>query len=176
MRRLLPMTRTGRLAAVFVLAAGAAAGCSSSRSVTNSPRATSGASGSVSSAGPASTTTASISSTTTTGGPAEGQTATTNPAAPAAGGAVVISTPTAGQTVASPLVVNGTSELGSIQVDLTDAAGNILASAAVVPSGGRFSVTLRFAAPPQAGTLTAYRAGPGGVHEDITQIPVRLSD
>ena len=161
---------------LILLAAGTIAGCSSAGSGATAPRSASGATGATVSTGVSTSSTASTTSTTAATGPAAGQTATTNPAGPAASGAIVITAPRTGQTVASPLVVNGTSDLGSVEVDLTDAAGNVLASSTTVPNAGRFSVTLRFAAPAQPGTLTAFRTGPGGVHEDITQVPVRLSD
>ena len=78
--------------------------------------------------------------------------------------------------MASPLVVTGTTTLTSIQIELIDGAGNVLANVPVAVSGGHFSATMRWAAPPQVGTLTAFRTGPGGVHQDITELSVRLSD
>jgi len=157
--------------AILGLMMGGLAACSSTGSVPaaqpSTPQTSSGANTTV-----GSTTQPSPSTTSAAGAP----TSTTTPAAPSNGGAIVVTSPTDGQTVASPLVVTGTSKLSSVEIDLTDSAGNVLATATVAPAGGRFSATLRFAAPAQAGTLSVFVPGAGGVHNDITQVPVKLSD
>ena len=108
---------------------------------------------------------------------APGTTSTTNPSAPTSGGAIVVTAPRAGQTVVSPMQVTGRSRVGTVTIQLSDATGTVLAGATMHPSGGQFTVTLRFAASqPGAGTLTAFDTGPGGSRQDIAQVPVNLSD
>ena len=89
----------------------------------------------------------------------------------------MITSPHAGQTVVSPTVITGRSTVATVTLQLSDAGGNVLASAVVRPAGGQFSVTMRFAtASPGAGTLTAFDTGPGGARQDIATMPVQLSD
>lgn len=89
----------------------------------------------------------------------------------------MVTSPGAHQTVASPVTVTGRSRLAALTVQLTDATGTVLASATAKPAQGTFSVTLRFATTqPGAGTLTAFVSGTGGARQDITQVPVELSD
>jgi hypothetical protein len=163
------------LAGALALAAGAAS-CSSSGSAPRSTATTPGRSA-VTTSTAAPTPGPGGSTTTTAAAPRSATTSTTNPAAATTGGAIVITSPHAGQTVVSPMVVTGRSTVATVTVQLSDAGGNELASAVVRPAGGRFSVTMRFAtASPGAGTLTAFDTGPGGARQDIATVPVQLSD
>jgi len=166
---------TGLLGAVVL--SGVLGGCSSAGSTT-SAHSSSGAASATTGGTPA-TSAASPTSTTPTTGPGSSPgapTSTTNPPARSPGGAIVIASPTTGQTVASPLTVTGTSALSSVEVDLSDSAGNVLCTVTVAPTAGHFSATLRWAAPNQAGTVAAFQPGPGGVHDDLTQVSVHLAD
>ena len=133
-------------------------------------------------AAPATTaTTVSTVSTTTTSTRAAssaGTTPTTNPSQPTSSQAISVTAPAPHQTVASPVQVSGTATVSTVTIQLSDAGGDVLVSATAHPgAGGRFTATLRFATTSTgAGTLTLYDVGAGGARQDITQVPVQLSD
>lgn len=92
---------------------------------------------------------------------------------------IFIDSPAMGQTVTSPLTVTGLANVfeGQFSVQVTDAAGTVLAHAPGMASMGQFatfSVALSFTAPDQgAGTVTGYDNSPkDGSRIDVYDVPV----
>jgi germination protein M len=97
--------------------------------------------------------------------------------------AVLIESPTLGETVTSPLRVSGTANVfeAVLQLEVRNAAGKVLVHRTVhATSGtgtrGTFAATLSFAAQPSgAGTLLGFvYSAKDGIRQDITSIPVRF--
>jgi len=117
--------------------------------------------------------------------PAPSPSSTASPATPPTGplAAIVVSQPSAGDTVTSPVQISGTADVFEAQVSyaISDASGNEIAGGAVAAScgsgcRGTFSIDAAFhVSQQQAGTIEVYEASAkDGSRIHVVDIPVTL--